>query len=131
MVCATGTPDWSGATLATFNKTLLENPTLCTSCTCPLELEGEIISFMSYYPSLAGNALLAAVFGICLLVQLFLGIRNKTWGYLSCMSGGLILEVLGYAARVVMRDNMFSDTWFIMSVFSLVSSLYSRTSEPY
>ncbi|KAK3297749.1 RTA1 like protein-domain-containing protein [Chaetomium fimeti] len=119
MVCATGEPDWSGTTLATFNLTLLQNPRLCTSCTCPLELEGLHLGVMSYFPSLAGNALFAAVFGLCLLPQIYFGIRHKTWGYLIAMSGGLILELLGYIARVLMRDNMFTDVFFIMYLVCL------------
>jgi hypothetical protein len=114
MSCPTGIPDWSGVTLETFNLTLLSNPRLCTTCTCPLSIDGHLIGFMSYFPSLAGNALFAALFGLCLLPQIYLGIRYKTWGYLVSMSGGLILEVLGYVARILMRDNMFTDTYFIM-----------------
>jgi hypothetical protein len=114
MSCATGMPDWSNVTLDTFNQTLLQFPNLCTSCTCPLELDGEFLGNMNYYPSLGGNAFFAAVFGVLLLVQLVLGIRYKTWGFLIGMSGGLILEVLGYVARILMRDNMFTNTYFIM-----------------
>lgn len=114
MSCPTGLPDWSNATIATFNVTLLRNPRLCTACTCPLELEGHNLGIMSYFPSLGGNAFFAALFGICLLVQLVLGVRHKTWGYLISMTGGLVLEVVGYAARVLMRDNMFTDSYFIM-----------------
>lgn len=120
MVCATGEPDWSGVTLQTFNQTLLLNPQLCNSCICPLELDGYIIGYMSYFPSLAGNAVFAAVFGLCLLPQLYLGVRYKTWGYLISMAGGMILEVLGYIARILMRDNMFTNTYFVMQVFSLL-----------
>lgn len=114
MVCATGTPDFSGFTLETFNQTLLFQPFLCNSCICPLELDGWHMGFMSYFPSLAGNAVLAVVFGLCLLPQLYLGIRYKTWGFLICMTGGLLLEVVGYIGRILMRDNMFTNTYFIM-----------------
>lgn len=114
MSCATGIPDWSDVTIETFNQTLLSDPTLCTTCTCPLEIDGYILGYMSYFPSLAGNAVFAAVFGLCLLSQLFLGIRHKTWGFLICMSGGTILEVLGYVGRILMRDDMFTNTYFIM-----------------
>ncbi|EAQ86735.1 hypothetical protein CHGG_07988 [Chaetomium globosum CBS 148.51] len=119
MVCATGEPDWSGVTLETFNLTLLQNPRLCTSCTCPLELNGLHFGVMSYYPSLAGNALFAAIFGLCLLPQIYLGIRHKTWGYLIGMTGGILLELLGYIARILMRDNMFTDSYFIMYLVCL------------
>ncbi|GAB1311379.1 phospholipid-translocating ATPase rsb1 [Madurella fahalii] len=119
MACATGAPDWSDVTLATFNQTLLQNPMLCTPCTCPLEIDGYFLGVMSYLPSLGGNALFAAIFGLCLLLQVYLGIRYKTWGFLICMSGGILLEVLGYIARVLMRDNMFTNSYFIMYLVCL------------
>ncbi len=114
MSCETGIPDWSNVTLANFNQTLLMYPMLCTTCTCPLEIEGINLGYMSYFPSLAGNALFAAIFALCLLPQIFLGIRYKTWGYLIAMCGGLILECIGYVGRILMRDNMFTNSYFIM-----------------
>ncbi|KAK1754462.1 sphingoid long-chain base transporter RSB1 [Echria macrotheca] len=119
MVCPTGTPDWSGVTLQNFNQTLLRNPRLCNDCICPLEINGYFLGFMSYFPSLAGNAAFAAVFGVCLLTQLFLGFRYKTWGFMICMSGGMILEVIGYIGRILMRDNMFTNTFFVIYLVCL------------
>ncbi|KAK4251631.1 sphingoid long-chain base transporter RSB1 [Corynascus novoguineensis] len=117
--CPTGTPDWSGVTLENFNRTLLINPRLCTPCTCPLEIDGLKIGVMTYYPSIGGNAFLTVVFALCLLTQIFLGIRHKTWGFLISMTGGLFLEVLGYIARILMHNNMFSDSYFIMYLVCL------------
>ena len=117
-------PDWSGVTLETFNLTLLQYPMLCTACTCPLKLEGYQLGIMSYFPSLPGNALFAAIFGLCLVPQIYLGIRHKTWGFLVCMFGGLLLELIGYIARILMRDDMFTDSYFIMQVFPFLSFFF-------
>ncbi|KAK3387644.1 RTA1 like protein-domain-containing protein [Podospora didyma] len=119
MSCETGIPDWSNVTFATFNQTLLMFPRLCTACTCPLTIEGWFLGYMAYFPSLAGNAVFAAIFGVFLLVQLYFGVRFKTWGFLISMGGGLILEVLGYVGRILMRDNMFTNTYFIMYLVCL------------
>lgn len=119
--CETEIPDWTGVTLATFNQTLLSNPRLCNACICPLEIDGYFLGYVSYFPSLPGNALFAAIFGICLLLQLVFGIRYRTWGFLICMAGGLVLEIIGYCARVVMRDNMFTNTFFVMYVLPACS----------
>jgi hypothetical protein len=35
-----------------------------------------------YYPSIGANGFFAAFFGLCLLIQLGLGIRYKTWTYM-------------------------------------------------
>jgi hypothetical protein len=114
MACATGTPDFSSSnyTLEYFMGLLEDNK--CTTCLCPLEFEGRKLSSIEYIPSLGGNALFAAIFAICLVLQLFFGIRHKTWGYMIGMLGGLLLEVIGYVARVMMRNNMFDQNYFIM-----------------
>jgi hypothetical protein len=64
-------------------------------------------------PTPAGNTVYAATFCLLLLAQLELGIY-KTWG---CMAGticGLILEVVGYAGRIMLHDNPFNFNNFIM-----------------
>jgi hypothetical protein len=76
------------------NQTLLENPELCTLQTCDLSLA----SFL-YIPTLPGNALYAAIFGIYLLAQLFLGIKHKTWGYMIAMIFGLVGPSLSIQAK--------------------------------
>lgn len=106
--------DWSNVTLATFNQSLLENPSLCTPCTCPLQLEGIQLAWIDYYPSLAGNVLFAAIFGILFVLQIFLGLRHKTRGYMITMSMGLILEIVGYVGRILLRSSMFEFSYFLM-----------------
>lgn len=67
------------------NRTLLLNPNLCTLDTCDLSLA----SFL-YIPTLAGNAVYAAIFGLLIIGQLGLGIKYKTWGYMVAMIAGLV-----------------------------------------
>jgi hypothetical protein len=45
--------------------------------------------------------------------QVFFGIRYRTWGFLGCLIGGLILEILGYVARVQLHYNPFRKGPFI------------------
>ncbi|CAM1507772.1 Fc.00g046200.m01.CDS01 [Cosmosporella sp. VM-42] len=99
----------------TINSTQTDVP--CTLNTCPLS-EGII----TYQPSIAGNALFAALFGIMLLVQLSLGIRHKTWSYLVAMVFGLILEVVGYVGRIQLHDDPFNFNFFIEYVKSIFHS---------
>ncbi|MCJ1400629.1 hypothetical protein MMC11_003837 [Xylographa trunciseda] len=86
----------------------------CTLDTCPLSE-----AHFDYLPSLGGNALYAAIFGIVLGVQLFFGIRYKTWGYMGAMFGGLILEIIGYASRIQMHFNPFSSSPFLIYLVTL------------
>lgn len=81
----------------------------CTLALCPLSL-----AQVHYVPSLAGNALYTAIFVLVLALQLFLGIRYKTWGFMVGMCSGIILEVIGYIARIQMHSNPFRENPFLM-----------------
>lgn len=81
----------------------------CTVETCPLSC-----AQVEYLPTLAGNAVHAAIFGLLLVAQIGLGIRYKTWGFMVGMVCGLILEVVGYAGRIMLHDNPFDFNNFIM-----------------
>ena len=94
-----------------FNQTLFDDPTLCTLDTCP-----EVFASTEYIPNLGGNAFYLAWFAALGLVQLAVGVRYHTWTFMTAMLGGCILEVLGYAARVLMHENIFNSNWFLMYV---------------
>jgi RTA1 like protein len=81
----------------------------CTVGTCPLSC-----AQVEYLPTIAGNAVYAATFGLLLIAQLGLGIKYKTWGFMVGMICGLILEVVGYAGRIMLHDNPFNFNNFIM-----------------
>jgi hypothetical protein len=88
---------------------LIANPDSCTLQTCPLSM-----AHVTYLPSLPGNALYAALFGLCLIVQIFLCVRYRIWGFLGGMFGGLVLEIVGYVARIMMHSNPFTKSNFLM-----------------
>jgi len=97
-----------------INETTFDfNPNLCTLELCPLEF-----AQVRYDPTLAGNALYLAIFALLLFIQTFLGIRYRTWGYFGAMVGGLILEIVGYGARVKMHFNPFLSDPFLMQVLA-------------
>lgn len=52
---------------------------------------------------LAGNVTFLTLFAILLPPQLWFGYRHKTWGFTFGMICGLVLEVIGYVARVQMH----------------------------
>ncbi|KAL3457534.1 RTA1-domain-containing protein [Aspergillus heterothallicus] len=86
----------------------------CTLETCPLSM-----AHNTYLPNLAGNALYVAIFSFFIFIQLIIGVRMRTWSFMITTICGLILEVLGYAARIKERDNPFIDKWFTMSIVCL------------
>ena len=80
----------------------------CTYDTCSVEKYGQI----RYIPSFDGNALYLALFCIFLICQLWMGIKHRTWGYLLGMFGGLVLEILGYVARLQLHYDVFDQEVF-------------------
>src|SRR6201746_965017 len=76
---------FSNATGGYGNITLFKDPDLCTLKTCDLGLAS-----FSYIPSLAGNALFAAIFAIYFITQIGLGIKFRTWGYMVATFFGLV-----------------------------------------
>ena len=94
-----------------FNETLLNNPALCTTKTCPVELQT-----MQYVPSLPGNAFFLALFALLLIAHLAFGFKWRTWSFAGCVFGGLVLEIIGYVARIQMHNNPFDSDPFLMLV---------------
>jgi hypothetical protein len=86
-------------------------PTTCTIETCPRS-----DSFLNYAPNLAGNVLYLAIFAGLLIAQTGLGIFYKTWGFIYGMFCGLLLEVIGYAGRLILRKNPFLIGNFLLYV---------------
>ncbi len=118
--------DWSGITLAFLTQAQLQRPDFCTVCDCPLTLDGVQIANMAYRPSLAGNVLFAAIFGVFLAAHIFLGLRYKTRGFMIAMVCGLILEIVGYVGRILMRSHMFDFNYFIMYASPPCSGPFQR-----
>ena len=96
------------------NQTLIDNPDLCTPQTCDLSL-GQV----DYLPTVAGNALYAAIFGLLVICQIGFGIRYKTWGYMIALLCGLVIEIVGYIGRIMMHNNIFDNNSFIMYLVCL------------
>lgn len=81
----------------------------CTLKTCDLKY-----AQIGYVPSLAGNAFYVALFGFILLLQFFLGLRYRTWGFWVGTVFGFALEAVGYGARISMHYNPFPQNPFLM-----------------
>ena len=69
---------------------------------------------MDYLTSVPGNALYAAIFGLLICINVFLGVRYRTTGYLIGTFFGLLGELIGYIGRILMHSNPFVDAHFVM-----------------
>jgi hypothetical protein len=83
----------------------------CTLDTCCLAQS----SFL-YRPNYGANLFFTVFFAVFILPQVGLGIWYRTWGFAISMAMGLILETVGYAARIMLHNNPFSANGFLMYV---------------
>ncbi|ERF75878.1 hypothetical protein EPUS_01244 [Endocarpon pusillum Z07020] len=81
---------------------------------CPIEE-----TIYGYYPNLAANAAFAAFFGVFMIVNIFFGVRYRSWTFLIAMTGGCLGEAVGYVGRVLLNDNPFSEGGFNMQIICL------------
>ncbi|KAL7961600.1 RTA1 domain-containing protein [Trichoderma compactum] len=90
------------------------------------------IGALSFTPMLAPNAIFTTVYTILLIIQLVLTVRFwRYYGYAMGMLGGLILELVGYIAKVQLSHNRADKNGYIMYIIGLTlgptflsSSLY-------
>lgn len=83
----------------------------CTIAVCPVE-----ISVYGYRPSLAASISLITLYALCAVIQVFLGIRYKMWGFMVAMVLGCIDEIMGYVGRIIMWQNPWNSNGFIMQI---------------
>lgn len=90
----------------------------CTLDLCPIEY-----SVLRYRPSIPASSVFIALFSLSLLVHAGQGIWTRSWGYMGCMIAGCIIEIAGYAGRVVLHQNPFSFDGFITQIGSWMPML--------
>ncbi|KAH8595311.1 RTA1 like protein-domain-containing protein [Bisporella sp. PMI_857] len=91
----------------------------CTKITpeCPVEK-----TVYGYYPSLGGNAIFAALFTLCAIAQLVLGIKYRLKLYTTVVILGCAGEAIGYVGRIMMHSNPWTNTGFILQILLLIVS---------
>ncbi|KAF9874600.1 RTA1 like protein [Colletotrichum karsti] len=82
---------------------------------CPVEM-----TVLSYYPNLGANIFFAVAFGLVVLVSGFLGTWKRTWTFMLFVTGGTILETVGYVGRVLMHDNPWNKDAFQMQICTII-----------
>lgn len=83
----------------------------CTVSACPIEL-----SVYGYRPSLAASCSLIGLYTVCMVIQVILGWRYSTWGYMTAMLLGCVDEILGYVGRILYWQNPWAQPGFIMQI---------------
>lgn len=94
--------------LPALNGTYI-NPDYCTVQICPLTYAN-----LTYIPTFAGNVTYLVIFALLMLAQVVLGLRFRTWGFLVGFFCGLLLEIVGYAGRILLHNDIFNFNYFVM-----------------
>ncbi|KAK0105075.1 hypothetical protein ONS95_004561 [Cadophora gregata] len=96
-------------------KTRLELLAECTVDTCPIDS-----SYYFYRVSLAANATFIALFAISLLGFLVTyAVTRRATAFTFAVSAGVILEVIGYAGRIMSWQNQWGENGFLMQIVCL------------
>ncbi len=83
----------------------------CTPSLCSLDY-----AVVRYIPNTTANAAFAVAFAALLITQIISWFRYCTHSYTFTMCCGLILEALGYLARIAMKNRLFVKGPFLMYV---------------
>ncbi len=90
------------------------------NCTTPSDACPVQSSYYFYRVDLGANATFAALFGISLLGYLitFL-VTRRAFAFTFAMLSGVILEVVGYAGRLMSWQNQWSENGFLIQIVCL------------
>ncbi|KAK6207720.1 RTA1 like protein [Colletotrichum tabaci] len=99
------------------NETFIPTYETCKEVTdeCPVE-------FTVYGTDLSKPAatFFGIAFGVLLVVQLYFGIRSRTWSFIIWLGIGTIFEVLGYWARTKLAENPWDLDAFTQQYLTLL-----------
>lgn len=88
---------------------------VCSVDTCDVSVWG----FVKYQPTKAGNLVFLLLIYAIAVAQIWLGIKFRTASVCFCMLAGLGMESTGYIGRLLLHDNPFLRSWFLMYLICL------------
>lgn len=77
---------------------------------------GSQFTHFAYDPNIAANALYIAILSFCFLAQVYQGLRYRTWDFMGPMLAGIVLELMGYTARIFMHKYPSNREAFLLLV---------------
>ncbi|KAJ3951681.1 hypothetical protein N0V92_011905 [Colletotrichum tropicale] len=88
---------------------------------CTLEICDIHYSLYRYRPNIAVNALFLALYGLAGLVHIFLGIRWRSYWFMTFMVLGCLSEIVGYIGRIMLYHNPFAFVPFMLQIVFITS----------
>jgi RTA1 like protein len=82
---------------------------------CPVEL-----TIYGDYFTQGACIFFVAAYSILIIAQAYFGWRPKSWGFVSCLAVGAILEFMGYVGRTVLSSNPWNFGAFVIQNLMLV-----------
>ncbi|CAM1509006.1 Fc.00g027450.m01.CDS01 [Cosmosporella sp. VM-42] len=98
----------------------------CTLDICPLEW-----SVYKYRPSLPTNIVFLILYALAMAVHIYLGVRWKSWGFMTFMILGCFVEIIGYVGRIIMYNNPFSFPGFMIQIVFITTGPVFYTASIY
>ncbi|KAF7561159.1 hypothetical protein G7046_g2969 [Stylonectria norvegica] len=98
----------------------------CTLALCPLEW-----SVYKYRPSLPTNIVFLLLYAVAMAVHVYLGVRWRTWWFMTFMILGCLVEMIGYVGRIIMYNNPFSFPGFMIQIVFVTSGPVFYTASIY
>ncbi|KAM0325803.1 hypothetical protein ACHAQA_007105 [Verticillium albo-atrum] len=82
---------------------------------CPVEA-----TVLGYYPNFGANIFFAVAFGIAAVFSGYFGVKKRTWAYAVAVTGSAILEMAGYAGRVLLNKNPWNSDAFQLQICAII-----------
>jgi hypothetical protein len=83
---------------------------------CTLEICEVEWAILGYQPAFSASGAFIAFFAIAMLIHIALGIKWKTWTFMTLMVIGCIDEIIGYVGRIMLNTNPFHFGAFMMEI---------------
>lgn len=97
----------------------------CTLEICPLEA-----SIYGYRPRLSASIAFIVLYALSVFIYIYLGWRWKKWFFMGCMVLGALAAIAGYLGRIIMYNNPFNFTGFMLQIGkNLLPIMYHRSLE--
>ncbi|KAF3923895.1 hypothetical protein AA313_de0206401 [Arthrobotrys entomopaga] len=97
-----------------YNYVTYGPDTNCTLAVCPV-----VLSVYQYRPSLPANAIFIALYGIAMILHIIQGFLWKTWAFTICIFLGCVSEIVGYGGRIMLYNDPFSFTGFLLQIICI------------
>ncbi|RFU36250.1 hypothetical protein B7463_g106, partial [Scytalidium lignicola] len=79
-------------------------------------------SSLGYPPNIAASVIFMGLFGASLLGHTVLGWKHKTWSFMIAMFLGSSSEVVGYLGRILMHNNPYRLSTFLIQIVCLTTA---------